>query len=90
LLRLVAGEAPEPALFPVITGFFRALTELPHELHEAAEILAALRVLSVLGFDAGELPGEASGFTPTLLIQIGAARADYIARINRGIEASGL
>lgn len=90
LLRLVAGETPEPALFPVIIGFFKALAELPHELHEAAEILAALRILSVLGFDAGNLPGEISVFTPALLSQVDAARADYITRINHGIDASGL
>lgn len=90
LLRLVAGEAPDPALFPIVTGFFRALTELSSELHEPAEMLAALRVLAELGFDAGTIPGEVAEFTPALLTEIRTVRTDYIARINHGIKASGL
>lgn len=89
-LRLVAGEAQDPALFPILNGFFRALAELPEEMHEAVEILAALRVLSALGFDAGEIPGDISAFTPSLLAAIAAERTAYITRINHGIEVSGL
>jgi DNA repair protein RecO (recombination protein O) len=90
LLRLVAGEEHDSTLFPVITGFFGALTELPDEMHEAAEVLAALRVLAALGLDAGEIPGEASIFTQPLLATIAEKRTSYIARINHGISASGL
>lgn len=90
LLRLVAGEAHDPALFPIIRGFFQALAELPDDAHEAAEVLAALRVVAALGLDAGDIPGEPSLFTPPLLSAIAEKHTDYIARINTGITASGL
>ena len=90
LVRLVAGEAQNPALFAVMHGFFTVLSECPDEAHESAEVLAALRILATLGLDAGEIPGEAADFTPSTLAEIRAARTGYIARINRGIEASGL
>lgn len=90
LLRLVAGEAQDSALFPVVNGFFGALSELPEDTHEAAEMLAALRLLAALGLDTDELSGDASIFTPTILATVAANRARYIPRINRGIEASGL
>jgi DNA repair protein RecO len=90
LLRLVASEAHDPELFPLIAGFFNALSKIPEDAHEAAEALAVLRMLSALGFDAGEIPGALSEFTPTALAEAGSARADYVARINRGIAASGL
>lgn len=90
LLRLVAGEAQDTELFPIVVGFLEALSRLPEDTYEAVEALAVLRILSALGLDAGEIPGEASEFTPGLLAEIGAARADYIARVNRGIAASGL
>ena len=81
----------DPKLFSIIIGFFRALsTTLPEDTHEAAEVLAALRVLAALGLDAGEIPGEASEFTPSLLADIRKARTNYIARINHGIAVSGL
>lgn len=90
LLRLVAGEAHDAALFPIVVGFFEALTTLPEDIHESAEVLAALRLLAALGLDAGEVPGEASLFTSPILAEIARARTSYIARINRGIIASGL
>ncbi len=90
LVRLVAGEIRDPALFSVVRGFFQALTILPNEMHEAAEMLAALRALSVLGLDAGQIPGESELFSESLLTSINAERTEYITRINRGIAASGL
>ncbi len=90
LTRLVAGEVHDPNLFGILTGFFEALTTLPEDAYDAAEALAALRVLAVLGLDAGEIPGGASDFTPAVLAPVRAARASYIARINHGIDASGL
>ena len=90
LLRLVAGEAHNPELFLIIKGFFSALATLPDDAHEAAEVLAALRILSALGLDAGEIPGKSSAFTPQLLSSVSSGRTSYISRINRGIEASGL
>jgi DNA repair protein RecO len=80
LLRLVAGEARDVFLFPIINEFFESLASLPEEKHESAEILAALRILTTLGLDTGEIPEEISKKN----------RASCIRRINRGIETSGL
>lgn len=90
LLRLVAGEAHDPSLFPIMRGFFKALAELPESVYEAVEMLAALRVVAALGFDSGEIPGEAMLFTEPVLTAMVEGRTGYIARINHGIAASGL
>ena len=90
LVRLVAGEAHDPELFSIARHFFVALTTFPEDVYESIEILAALRVLAALGLDAGDIPGTASDFSPATLTLISASRSEYIARINRGIEASGL
>lgn len=90
LLRLVAGEARDPALFPVMRGFFEALSGAPEDAHESIEMLAALRILAALGLDAGGIPGGDSPFSEPILSAIAGDRAGYIARINRGIDASGL
>lgn len=90
LLRLVVGEAQEPTLFPALRGFFEALTMLPADMHEAAEVVAVLHILAALGLDAGEIVGVASAFTREPLAEVGKNRTRYIARINRDITASGL
>jgi len=90
LLRLVAGEVYDPVLFLIVASFFRALTELPENVHDAAEMLVVLRVLAVLGFDTGNIPGEFSEFTMPLLATVLKDRKNYIARINNGIMASEL
>ena len=90
LLRLVAGETYDSTLFLIMTSFFKALTELPENNHAAAEILAVIRMLAVLGLDTGEIPGEQQLFTPSILDEITNERARYIARINCGITSSGL
>ena len=90
LLRLVAGEAHDPSLFLIVKGLFETLSKLPEDVHEAGEILAALRVIKALGFDGGEIPGGASVFTEPLLAAVLKNRASYVARINHGIVASGL
>lgn len=90
LLRLVAGEVHEPALFPVIREFFAALTNVPDSLHEAAEMLAALRILAALGLDTGTIPGDTLSFTSESLADVAKNRTSYIARINHGINASEL
>lgn len=89
-LRLVAGEAQDMELFSIVKGFFEALSDLPEEAHESAEILAVLRLLAALGFDTGEIPGEGSSFAPDTLMRVAQERTGYIARINHGIAASGL
>ncbi len=96
LLRLVAGEAHDSTLFPIIRDFFEVLSTLPFgspdagDAHEAAEVLAALRILSALGFDAGEIPNGSSAFAPVLLAEITKNRTQYVTRINHGIIASEL
>lgn len=90
LLRLVAGEASDTTLFPIVAGFFEALAQRSDDAHEAVEILAALRLLKALGLDAGNIPGGASAFTPSVLAEIEAGRMSYIARINHGLNVSGL
>ena len=90
LLRLVAGETHDSKLFSIINGFFNILPSLSNDLQEAAEILAALRILAVLGFDKGGISENVSAFTRPLLAEILRDRTRYISRINHGIEASGL
>lgn len=90
VLRLVAGEAQDAALFPIMRNFLEALAELPADMREAAEVLVVLRILAALGLDSGEIPGDASDMAPSSLSEILANRAGYVARINTGIAASGL
>jgi len=90
LLRLVAGEEHDPKLFSIIRGFFGALATLPEDMHEDAEVLAALRTLAILGLDTGEIPGEESIFSTPVLVSVSLNRSSYITRINNGIIASGL
>ena len=85
LLRLVPGETADPRVFSALRDFFEGLVLLPPDAHDAAECLAALRLLYALGLDVGELPPDTE-----MLPNIKAHRMEYIARINRGIAASGL
>jgi hypothetical protein len=91
LLRLVHGEAPDPALFHTFHAYLDALATHPEERHDALETLAALRLLSQLGLDAGGIPGEESEpFADPALDAVTTGRAVFIERVNRGIAASGL
>ncbi len=90
ILRLVAGEAPEPELFDVMRGYLEALATAPEALHEAAEVLAVLRILKTLGLDTGDVSREISAFAPESLSHVVQDQAAYVARINAGISASGL
>ncbi|MDP2650060.1 MAG: recombination protein O N-terminal domain-containing protein, partial [bacterium] len=90
LLQLVAGEVYDSKLFSIVSDFFKALTELPEEKHDAVEVLTVLRVLATLGLDTGDVPNGASAFAPELLTATVKNRASYITRINHGITASGL
>jgi DNA repair protein RecO (recombination protein O) len=91
LLRLVADGANDQKLFSIIRDFFEALTELPGESQEQAEILAVLRILSALGLDAGEIPSSGKAkFSKALLDKILKYRSRYIERINHDLDASGL
>lgn len=90
MLRLVAGEASDGSLLPVLQDFFRALSSLPVEQLDAIEVFTALRILAALGLDAGGLPDTSGTFTSWPLAHIANERAHYVARINHGIAASGL
>ncbi len=85
LLRLVHGEANDPLLFTLFSSFVRALPELSEEEQDTAECVTALRILALLGLDAGELPHieEYAPLPPE-------ERRALVTRINRGILASGL
>lgn len=90
VLRLVPGESAEPQFFSLMINFFRALVEQNELEHDSAECLAALSLLSTLGLDADPTIVHTPSFEPEILAHVGAHRRDYILRINRGIEASGL
>lgn len=80
--RLVSGEVADVRLLDSLRTFFHSLAQAPEEEQDAAEVLAALTLLAALGLDAGALPTTAS--------EVVLARREYVARVNRGIEASGL
>jgi recombinational DNA repair protein (RecF pathway) len=90
LMRLIGGESPDPELFDVYAAFLAALATLPEAAYGAAECLAALRLLAVLGLDAGALPAGSAGFSIEALRDIERQRTAFVARVNRGIKASGL
>ncbi len=90
MLRLVHGEAADPSLHAGFTEFLRALAHLDEEAADAAECLAALRLLRTLGLDAGDLPAALEGYEPQALAFVQGMRSDLISRVNRGLSASGL
>lgn len=89
-LRLLHGESQDPSPYLIFKGFLEALPRLPEEDADAAETLAALRLLRALGFDAGDMPGQDDEYDETALAEAKAKRRELIARVNRGIAASGL
>lgn len=90
LLRLMQGESSDHAPFYIVKAFLEALPALAEEEADAAECLAALRLLQTLGLDAGDLPGDDYDFTEETLRAVEAGKRAYVTRVNRGIEASGL
>ena len=90
LLRLMQGESSDHAPFFILKGFLEALPSLPDAEADAAECLAALRLLQTLGLDAGDLPGDDYDFSADVLQAIEVGKRTYVTRVNRGIEASGL
>lgn len=90
LMQRLSGEEPEPRLYEEARSFADALSKLPEEEQDAAECLAALRVLHILGHDAGDMPGEFCDYGTEALEAVGKERKGYISRINNGIIASGL
>ena len=95
LLRLVHGESAEASaiFYTIFLEFLRALVDHTEQEEEAdaAECLAALRILRALGVDAGDIPGGLSGdYSSETLTEVISSRADVVSRINKGISASGL
>lgn len=88
--RLSHGEDPEPRLYTEARSFAGALVTLAEEEQDTAECLAALRVLHVLGHDAGDIPGGYADYSEKTLGGVESDRKAYIARVNTGITASGL
>ncbi len=88
LLRLVHGESGEPELHGHLHEFIDMLSTLTEEEQADAESLMVLRLLRTLGVDAGEAIPD--GYTPSTLTYAEVNRTALIARINRGISASGL
>jgi len=91
LLRFVQGESNDQVFFTIFVHFVSALPALSEEEQDAAECLAVLRILRALGLDAGEIPGKGDDdYSDTARAAILKNRKEYIARINKGIAASGL
>ena len=89
-LRLVHGESHDTASFYIFRGLLEALPSLTEEAADAAETLAALRILHALGLDAGDIPGGEDVYDTAVLTSVIDDRRTFITRVNRGIEASGL
>lgn len=88
--RLTRGETRDASFFALGSAYLQALSTLPEEAQDAAESLAALRLLALLGLDAGDAFGELTDFSAPMIQRADVARTDLITRINRGIAASGL
>lgn len=88
LQRLVGHEVQDERLYADFRNFLKALETEDETALDAAESLAALRLLSYLGFDAGEAPPE--GYLDNALAFAQEHRKQLIERINRGIIATGL
>lgn len=88
--RLVRGEETDPHLFDMVFAFLRSLSGLSEDQYEAAEMLAALRVLQFLGHDAGDTYGADDDYSEYALGLATEHRTELLARINHGITASGL
>ncbi len=88
LLRLVHGESGDTALHTLFCEYLEALAQCEAEEGEDAETLAALRILSVFGVDAGAMPPP--GWGSDALTYANENRRELVARINKGISASGL
>ncbi len=85
LLRLVHDESTDIQLFPLMTRFLETLPGCTEEEQDACEVRTALRLLALLGLDAGALP-DVDATDALSAIE----RRALVTRINHGIAASGL
>ena len=91
MLRLVSGDTHDAELFILFRELLTVLPELAQDEEDEIEILAALELLSVLGLDAGtQVPRGEGRYGNEARAYVREHRKDLIARINRGIQASGL
>ncbi len=91
MLRLMPGDLIESEFFTIIHGLFISLRDESEDLQDAAECLAALRILQKLGLDAGNIPQDIDNQYSTKTLQtIDASKRLFVDRVNNGIEASGL
>ncbi len=88
--RLVHGEHADPDLFSILVAFVCVLGTLTEAEQEAAEMIAAVRVLHILGLDAGGTFGAPDEYSTSRLQEATDARTELITRINHGIASSGL
>ena len=88
--RLFREQEDVEYLHSLVTSFIEALPALTEEQQDAAECLAAVRILASQGFDAGDIPGEHNIFDTASLQEVHQRRALFIQRINTGIGISGL
>lgn len=88
LQRILAREDADERIFECFHEFLQALTTLKEEEQNAAETLVVLRILSILGFDAGDPIPE--GYGPDARAYVDAHHKQLIARVNKGIAATGL
>jgi recombinational DNA repair protein (RecF pathway) len=87
LVRLSPGEAREGVSYALLCAFFETLAEGEAALAEGAELVAAESVIAAFGVGKQSIRAD---FTAASLAQALTERTERIARINRGIEASGL
>ncbi len=80
-LRLVPPETREPAPFEIMAQALADFANYEGDFFEAIECQAVLKLLRVLGLDAGDIPD---------LAHLAQDRKSVVMRINRGIALSGL
>jgi len=77
-VRLMPPDAHEAGFFSLYSSYLQALSHtVDEDAHDKLECSTALSLLIVLGLDSGPAPHTLS-------------RTDMIARITRGVAASGL
>lgn len=85
ILRLVQGESASTELFETYEEFLSNLEADDEILQDAAELRASLRILELLGHEEGGVPT----LDEIAALKNGERRA-LVARVARGIDASGL
>ena len=88
-LRLSPGEDAAVVLLPVMRSFLTALSCATSTTRDGAELVAVSHLLATLGLNEEDESLSVS-FAPEQLARVIGERHQYVARINRGITASGL